>query len=46
MEIVISIILAFGLAFGQHGISHNQVDDPPPCHGSGCGVGGGGGGAF
>ena len=46
VEIVISLILALGLAFGQH-LTHNQQDDKPPqCTGSGCGLGGGGGGGF
>ena len=44
--IVISLILALGLAFGAHKLSGNQEQGPPPCQGSGCGVGGGGGGAF
>jgi len=47
MYIVISILMALLLAFGQHQTQHNQQDDKPPaCTGSGCGLGGGGGGGF
>ena len=44
--IVISLLLASGLWFGQHKTFHYQDQQPPPCNGSGCGFGGGGGGAF
>lgn len=42
MEVVISIMMALGLYFGQHQLN----DGPPNCTGSGCGLGGGGGGGF
>jgi hypothetical protein len=48
MEIVWGILIALGLLIGQHQLSKNQEQGPPPCQngGSGCGLGGGGGGAF
>ena len=46
-EIVMSLLLALGLAFGTHKVmGKQQQQSPPNCQGSGCGLGGGGGGAF
>ena len=46
-DIVISIVLALSLWFGEHKVMGNQEQGPPPnCTGSGCGLGGGGGGGF
>ena len=46
-EIVISLLIALGLAIGQHQLHRSQDQGPPPqCTGSGCGFAGGGGGGF
>jgi len=46
MEIIITLLIALGLAIGQHQMHKNQDQGPPPCNGQNCCCGGGGGGAF